>query len=102
MNMDTLKYLIEYFDLKDFIANNHPLRLLGIFITMMVLLVLAHIVCSIIEKKIIKLTEHLKDDLHIFSRLDIKVLAKQTKANREMKTIRQKIFPGLIPAFSQR
>lgn len=86
MNMDTLKYLIEYFDLKDFIANNHPLRLLGIFITMMVLLVLAHIVCSIIEKK----------------SSSLQVLAKQTKANREMKTIRQKIFPGLIPAFSQR
>jgi|GEM_PF-5098864 small-conductance mechanosensitive channel len=62
MNMDTLKYLIEYFDLKDFIANNHPLRLLGIFITMMVLLVLAHIVCSIIEKKIIKLTSSGKTD----------------------------------------
>lgn len=61
MNMDTLKYLIEYFDLKDFIANNHPLRLLGIFITMMVLLVLAHIVCGIFEKKIIKFTSSGKE-----------------------------------------
>lgn len=52
MNFDTLKYFIEYFDLKDFIQNNHPVRLLLIFSIMIALMVLVHIVSVIFEKKL--------------------------------------------------
>lgn len=54
MNFDTIKYFIEYFDLKDFIQNNHPLRLLLIFGVMAGLMVLVHIISLIFEKKLMK------------------------------------------------
>ncbi len=53
-SMDTLKYFIEYFNLKHFIANNHPLKLLSIFGTMLVMVIVAYFVCEFIRKKIIK------------------------------------------------
>lgn len=53
-SMDTLKYFIEYFDLKDFIANNHPLKLLAILCIMIGLMIAAYFVCEFIRKRIIR------------------------------------------------
>lgn len=61
--IDYLKYFIEYFDLKNFIANNHPLKLLAILGTMIALMVISYFVCEFLRKKIIKyaLGRHKKD-----------------------------------------
>lgn len=67
MNMEALKYFIEYFDLKDFIINNHPMKLLAILITMLVLMFLTHILCDIFQKRMIRYAEknlrHLAKDV---------------------------------------
>lgn len=53
-NMAYLEYFIEYFDLKDFIANNHPLKLLAILGAMIAMMIAAYFLCELIRKKIIR------------------------------------------------
>lgn len=53
-NMATIKYFIEYFDLKYFLNNNHPLKLLAILATMIVMLICAYFLCELLRKKILK------------------------------------------------
>lgn len=52
--MDTLKFFFEYFDLKSFIENNSPVRLLAIACVMAILMLIAVIACRIIKKNILK------------------------------------------------
>lgn len=53
-HMAYLEYLVEYFDLKDFIANNSPIKLLIVFGVMLVMMIAAYFACELIKKKIIK------------------------------------------------
>lgn len=52
--MDYLKYFVKYFDLENFIANNHPLKLLTILGAMIVMMIAAYFLCELIRKRIIK------------------------------------------------
>lgn len=55
--MDTLKFFFEYFDLKAFIANNNPLRLLIIACAVAILMLLAFIIGKIIKRKVLKYSQ---------------------------------------------
>lgn len=54
--MDAIKFFFEYFDLKYFIANNNPLRLLILCGIVIALMLLAYILCRLIKRNIIKYT----------------------------------------------
>lgn len=52
--MDALKFFFEYFDLKAFIANNNPLKLLVIACAVAILTLVAYVVARIIKKNVLK------------------------------------------------
>lgn len=52
--MDTLKFFFEYFDLKFFLENNKPLKLLFIFAAVIVLMIAAFFLCEIVKRNVIK------------------------------------------------
>lgn len=54
MNEETLRNFIEFFNLKKFLADNSPIRLLAIMGVMFLLFILAHFLCDIIQKKMEK------------------------------------------------
>lgn len=51
---DTIKLFFEYFDIKFFLENNHPVKLLILIAIITVLMLVAYIICHIIKKNIIK------------------------------------------------
>lgn len=54
MNAETMARLLEYFDLKEFIQNNHPLKLAIVFGVVIILLIAARLFCVLIERKVEK------------------------------------------------
>lgn len=52
--VQTLKFFFEYFDLKVFLENNNPVRLLIILAILLVLMIAALFICKIIKKNILK------------------------------------------------
>ena len=52
MNLEMLKYLVEYFNLRQFLALNHPEKLLFLGMSMIAMVVAAHFICVFIHKKL--------------------------------------------------
>lgn len=55
MNIELLKNLLEYFDFKQFLASNPPLKLLTILGIMAAMAVAAHFLCAIIHRILVKM-----------------------------------------------
>lgn len=54
--MDAIKFFFEYFDIRYFLANNNPLKLLILAVIIFVLMLLAYLVCRLIKRYVIKYT----------------------------------------------
>ncbi len=54
MNAETIARLLEYVDMRQFFHDNPPLRLLALVGSVCVLLVIAHVICVIFQKKLEK------------------------------------------------
>lgn len=52
MNAETMARLLEYADLKEFFHDNSPVRLAVLFCAICIMLVIAHFLCSIFQKKL--------------------------------------------------
>lgn len=52
--MDALKFFFEYFDLRAFIANNSPTRLLILACVVALLMLAAYIICRLLKKNVIR------------------------------------------------
>ena len=52
--VDAIKFFFEYFDLKYFLANNNPLKLLILLAIIIILMLLAWLFCRIIKRNVIK------------------------------------------------
>lgn len=60
MNAETIARLLEYFDLKQFIHDNSPEKLLIIFVLMCIFLLFARFLCTLLQKKIEKMVSSIK------------------------------------------
>lgn len=54
MNEENLRNLIEFFNLKDFFTDNSPIRLAIVFGITALLLVLAHFICQLLQRRLEK------------------------------------------------
>lgn len=54
--VDAIKFFFEYFDIKYFLANNSPLKLLILSCISALLMLLAYVLCKLIKKNVIKYT----------------------------------------------
>ncbi|MDE5833813.1 MAG: mechanosensitive ion channel family protein [Desulfovibrio sp.] len=54
--VDAIKFFFEYFDIKLFLENNNPLKLLILAAIIFVLMIIAYLICKIIKKNVIKYT----------------------------------------------
>lgn len=83
--VETLRYLVEYFDIRNFLVNNPPLRLLIIMSIMLIMGVMAYFLCALIHKKLVKYTK-------IKYQKDVKTSSGQSK----METVETAIDVGLF------
>lgn len=59
--MNTIKFFFEYFDIKTFIYNNNPIRLLIIFGCVVLMMAATYVVYRIARRKTIKYTQNLQN-----------------------------------------
>lgn len=55
-DVDAFKFFFEYFDLKNFLASNPPVRLLILGATVLLLLIVVYLACRLIKKKVLRYT----------------------------------------------
>lgn len=54
MDIETIRYLVDFFDIKEFLANNRPIKLLILLGILVVMFLVVHFVCIIIKKRLEK------------------------------------------------